>query len=67
MVVSNIHAVKRVCQLPENKIMTISEGRLVLRDRGPEEMINNARDILLFGFGDDGVKAAEAIHRNGAL
>ena len=45
--------------------MTISEGRLVLRDRGPEEMINNARGILLFGCGDDGVKTAEAIHGNG--
>ncbi|AMR30103.1 hypothetical protein A0256_01060 [Mucilaginibacter sp. PAMC 26640] len=67
--------------LPENKIMTISEGRLALRDRRPEEIINHAIDIfflslaldaknnaigiLLSGCGDDGVKAAEEIHRNG--
>ena len=67
--------------LPENKIMTISQGRLVLRDRRPEEIINHAIDIfflslaldaknnaigiLLSGCGNDGVKSAEALHKNG--
>lgn len=67
--------------LPENSTMTISEGRLVLRDRGAEERVNHAIDIfflslaldatenatgiLLSGCGDDGVKGAQEINRNG--
>lgn len=67
--------------LPENNIMTIGEGLLVLRDRRPEEIVNHAIDIfflslaldanenaigiLLSGCGEDAVEGAQEIHRKG--
>jgi two-component system, chemotaxis family, protein-glutamate methylesterase/glutaminase len=67
--------------LPENKMMTIAKGRLVLRQRRAGEIINRAVDIffeslaadqgrqaigiVLSGMGSDGAKGAVAIHRHG--
>jgi chemotaxis response regulator CheB len=61
--------------------MTLSEGRLILRERRPEEVANHAIDIfflslaldatenaigiLLSGCGDDGVRGAKQVDRNG--
>jgi two-component system CheB/CheR fusion protein len=67
--------------LPENKVITIHNRRLYLRDRWPHETINLnvdiffdslARDvkekavgIVLSGLGSDGAKGVQAIHQYG--
>ncbi len=69
--------------LPENKIMTVKDGCFVLRDRKPEEIVNNAIDIflssaaldakskaiciILSGGGRDGLAGAREIHKNNGL
>jgi two-component system CheB/CheR fusion protein len=76
-------AVNSIYQLPENKLMTIAQGRLLLRERAPEEIINWAVDIffhslaedqkekaigiILSGMGSDGAAGAQAIHQQGGL
>lgn len=67
--------------LPENKLVTIKEGRLSLRKRLPEEVVNYAIDIffeslgkdagcrsigiVLSGANEDGAKGAKVISENG--
>jgi two-component system CheB/CheR fusion protein len=70
-----------IYQLPENKMMTIHQGLLHLRDRRLEEVMNRAVDIffhslaqdqkqkaigiVLSGMGSGGAKGALGIHQQG--
>lgn len=69
--------------LPENAMMTIKDGRLHLRTRRKDEIINHAVDIffnslgidakekaigvILSGYGKDGSAGVEEIHERGGI
>lgn len=69
--------------MPENKVMHIKEGRLILTPRDLDIKVNNAIDIffnslalnndfnvvaiILSGMGTDGTKSVKAISRNGGV
>ncbi|WP_222539108.1 chemotaxis protein CheB [Pedobacter polysacchareus] len=73
----------RIYLLPENKIMTVKDGCLLLRERKPNEIINKAIDIflssaaldaknkaiciILSGAGNDGLLGAQEIHKHHGL
>lgn len=69
--------------MPENKVMHIKEGRLILTPRDLDIKVNNAIDIffnslalnndfnvvaiILSGMGTDGTQSVEAISKNGGV
>lgn len=73
----------KVYVMPENKVMHIKEGRLILLPRDLDIKVNNAIDIffgslaltndfnivaiILSGMGSDGTKSVEAISKKGGV
>jgi len=74
---------QKIYILPENKVMTLKNGFLILRDRRPDEIINHAIDtfftslaldakkkaigIVLSGGGNDGLSGSKEIKRNNGV
>ncbi|WP_259065928.1 chemotaxis protein CheB [Mucilaginibacter sp. X4EP1] len=74
---------QKIYILPEGKLMTLKNGRLILRERQPEEIINYAIDtffmslasdakekavgVILSGNGSDGLEGSKEIEKNNGI
>jgi len=58
-------SVKSIYQLPENKMITIRKGRLLLRERAAEEVINRAVDIFFHSLAQDQKQKAVGVVLSG--